>query len=104
MGGKSWHEATDYCRGLSIPNEFKYDLVSLQSEDEYNFILYYEWSDIYNEWGHTFHIWTGLNDLDKEGEWRWSDGSILQYAKPKAIWTSPWRPGEPLDTGVSTGN
>ena len=35
--------------------------------------------------------WTGLNDREKEGEYKWSDGSFFNY--------SNWKPGEPSGRG-----
>ena len=60
----SWDNARSYCqhRGahlLSIPTEFE--------ESWFPFSLKGQ------------HFWTGLNDLDKKGIFRWSDGSPLKY-------------------------
>ena len=47
-------------------------------------------------------FWTGLNDRNVEGEYKWSDGTLLEYADPITTATSPpWLPGEPKDYGVS---
>jgi len=100
-GGKNWLDARNYCRDFSkkYPT-YKYDLVSLQNEDEYNFILNTEWSELYKKWKAQFGIWVGLNDRDEEGTWTWSDGSSLNYANPNpTAHTPPWRKGEPYAVG-----
>lgn len=101
VGFKSWLDARDYCRELSkeYPT-YKYDLVSLQNEDEYNFILNTEWSEIYKKWKEQFGIWIGLNDRDEEGKWTWSDGAPLDYGNPSpTAQTPPWKRGEPKQYG-----
>ena len=96
---KNWKEARDYCRSICPFNGITYDLLSLQDKAEYNFVLSYDWSGIYTEDRKAFAIWTGLNDLDKNGEWTWSDGSQLNYGSPN-ISSSPWKDGHPKENSV----
>ena len=99
----NWNGAQTYCRGLKTKG-FKYDLISFDSEEEYNAVLDYDWSDIYTKNKETFGIWVGLNKGKKDG-WEWSDRSSLEYANPKCPrWegkegSTPWRKGEPDGTG-----
>ncbi|KAI8486421.1 hypothetical protein Bbelb_359200 [Branchiostoma belcheri] len=37
------------------------------------------------------YFWFGLSDENREGQWRWEDGTILNKS---ADWTN-WRPGQP---------
>ena len=105
----NWKDARDECRKLSSQNpSLNYDLISLQSESEYNFALHNNWcSDCgvnkpYTSWKQFGAFWTGLNDRNVEGEYKWSDGAVLEYADPITNATSsPWNPGEPHDIGVS---
>nr|XP_039268231.1 CD209 antigen-like protein E [Styela clava] len=39
-------------------------------------------------------IWIGLNDIEREGVWVWSDGNILTDIR-----SIPWRNGEPNNDG-----
>ena len=81
-----------------------YDLVSLQNEDEYNFILYNDWSKLYTTWKEQFAIWIGLNDLEKEDRWEWSDGSALEYPIPYQISSyPPWQSG-PMANNIEPNN
>ena len=105
----NWEDARDECRKLSSQYPLlKYDFISLHSEEEYHFLLHNPWcSDCginrsYTSWKDMAGFWTGLNDRDVEGEYKWSDGAVLDYADPITSATSPpWRPGEPHDIGVS---
>ena len=89
---KSWDDARDYCRELDDDNpSFVYDLISLQSEKEYEWMKDNTWSDVYNEWKETFSIWIGLNDKAVEGKWEWSDGSKGKYMD--VLGSEPWIEG-----------
>ena len=90
-------EAKEYCQGLSKCGEWSYDLITLQSEEEYNFMLHYNWSALYGEWKGSISIWTGLNNIDEESEWNWSDESPFFYQdyEIKGISSLPWAQGEP---------
>ena len=106
-GTMKWEDARDECRKLSnqYPS-FKYDLISLQSEKEYDFLLHNDWCYTcgkdtptpYNSWKEKGSFWTGLNDIDVEGEYEWSDGSVLEYGK--TFKTKPWMETEPNNSGV----
>lgn len=98
----NWKDAKAYCQSLSKCGEWSYDLISLQSEDEYNFMLHYNWSAVYDEWKQSFSIWTGLNYIKDEFEWQWSDGSSFHYPgyENKGIRSLPWTQGEPNNQNV----
>jgi hypothetical protein len=105
----NWKDARDECRKLSNQySSLKYDLISLQSEEEYNFLVNNNWCSYcginmsFRSWKDHAHLWTGLNDRDVEGEYKWSDGAVLDYADPITSATNPpWRTGEPNNIGVS---
>ena len=72
---KPWLEALASCREIGA------ELVKIESQNEREFI------------DATFlstrkKIWIGLTDVQKEGVWKWSDGTSLQGY-------SNWGPGEP---------
>ena len=96
-------EAKEYCQGLSECGKWKYDLISLHSVEEYNFMLHYNWSILYDEWKQSFSIWTGLNNIEDESSWNWSDGSAFLYQnyETKGINSLPWAPGEPNNQNVN---
>ena len=96
LPNRNWKEAREYCQSLD-PEEWIFDLISLQDKDEYNFMLHYNWSALYDEWKEQFSIWVGLNDREEESKWVWSDGSNY---KGNGIESLPWMPGEPNDQNV----
>ncbi|XP_029979951.1 CD209 antigen-like protein C isoform X2 [Sphaeramia orbicularis] len=55
---RNWEAARQDCRNRGA------DLVIIKSEDEQNFISRFKQD-----------YWIGLNDLEKEGTWKWVDGS-----------------------------
>lgn len=87
----NWTDAQDFCTKLNIPDMI-YDLVSLQDKNEYDFVLSYDWSELYKTYKETFAIWIGLNDIDEEDDWRWSDNSPLKYPIASNL---PWIKNEP---------
>ncbi|XP_014877714.1 CD209 antigen-like protein C isoform X2 [Poecilia latipinna] len=66
----TWGESRNDClkRGA--------DLVIINSRDEQDFLTWYK-----------KRLWIGLTDAEKEGEWKWVDGTRLN--------TSYWGPDEP---------
>lgn len=66
-GSLTWFEARAACeeRGAS--------LVKIESEDEDEFI-----AETMDPWDGEF-FWVGLNELDEEGTWVWTDGSTPAY-------------------------
>lgn len=75
-GAKRWIEAREACRELGG------QLVSIHSQEEQDFLTKHA-----SQTG----SWTGLRDLDIEGEFVWMDGNPLDY--------SNWGPGEPNNGG-----
>ncbi|XP_042638610.1 low affinity immunoglobulin epsilon Fc receptor [Orycteropus afer afer] len=70
-GAQMWIQAKYAC------NDLHAQLVSIHSPEEQDFLSRHAKKD----------SWTGLQDLDVEGEFIWLDGSPVDY--------SNWRPGEP---------
>jgi hypothetical protein len=92
----NWTDAQDFCTKLNIPDMI-YNLVSLQDKNEYDFVLSYDWSELYKTYKETFAIWIGLNDIDEEDDWRWSDNSPLKYPIASNL---PWIKNEPNNHNV----
>eukprot|EP00057_Strongylocentrotus_purpuratus_P008876 XP_011663350.1 PREDICTED: uncharacterized protein LOC105437901 [Strongylocentrotus purpuratus] len=70
--------ALDACRNL---NDYG-DLASVADQDESNFLFVYSRRTF-----DTSSYWIGFNDLDEEGAWAWTDGSVTSYTN--------WYSGEP---------
>ena len=76
---KTWNESSLYCQSLAGD----YDLVTISSEDEYNFLK-----------GQVIRpMWIGLHDITYEGNYSWADGSLSNFGRDFNV--IPWCPGEP---------
>ncbi|XP_062398998.1 CD209 antigen-like [Sardina pilchardus] len=71
---KNWGESRRECQQMGG------DLVIINNQDEQNFVKI-----------HQSDNWIGLNDINKEREWRWVDGTLLTHGF--------WHPGEPNNLG-----
>ncbi|XP_073672060.1 uncharacterized protein [Paramisgurnus dabryanus] len=69
---KSWTESRRYCTQKGA------DLLIINNKEEQDFV---------QKISSTNHIWIGLSDSDKEGRWKWVDGSTLT--------SGFWSPKEP---------
>jgi len=77
---RKWQDAESACKGLN-PSAH---LASINSNEENSFL-----HAMFMEMGGNKHndYWVGGNDRNSEGNFRWSDGSLVLFQK--------WRGGEP---------
>ena len=89
---KTWNEARDYCQQILPHNEWRYDLISIQTKEELDFMLHFDWSEKYKEWKEESSIWIGLNNLEDMANWQWSDESEVMYPTDDTleIHALPW--------------
>lgn len=78
--GHNWNDARESCLA------YEGDLLSLGSKPEMDFINEISARFVY----HRQHLWIGLNDLDEENKFAWSDGTPLN---PDVY--NNWGQGEP---------
>ncbi|XP_077993136.1 lymphocyte antigen 75-like [Glandiceps talaboti] len=69
----NWYDALDYCREMGA------DLASFHSEEEEYFVI--------QQTGQSQSVWLGMNDIEEDGVYVWSDGSNVTYVN--------WAVGEP---------
>ena len=62
---KTWTEAEAHCQSEGG------NLASVSTENE--------WQKVLSVSGERFEFWLGGSDLDEEGVWRWTDGSLWNY-------------------------
>ena len=80
---KSWQDSKKYCEAKGG------DLASLSSKEEHLVVL-----DVARRYCPTaLSVMVGLTDHEREGEWRWAEGSGLQKQTGK-LYTN-WAPGSP---------
>ena len=89
---KTWNEARDYCQRILPRHEWRYDLISIQTKEELDFMLHFDWSEKYKEWKEESSIWIGLNNLEDMANWQWSDESEVMYPTDDTleIHALPW--------------
>ncbi|XP_022089887.1 echinoidin-like [Acanthaster planci] len=91
-----WREAEARCQRYFSPVGTQGHLASIHSYAE-NAFVYELWrsskivpSDMISNYNRFDSVWIGMNDLEVEGNYRWSDGSAVKYRK--------WADAEPNDT------
>ena len=89
---KSWNEARDYCQQIMPRDEWRYDLISIQTKEELDFMLHFDWSSGYKKLKEGLSIWIGLNNLEEMVNWQWSDQSEVMYPNGDTIeiHSLPW--------------
>lgn len=78
--GQTWNDARDSCRADEG------DLLSVGNKLEMDFINEISARFVY----HRQHLWIGLNDLNEENKFVWSDGTPFN----PSVYNN-WGPGEP---------
>nr|CAB3263945.1 macrophage mannose receptor 1 [Phallusia mammillata] len=72
---KTWFEARDYCQTLGGPgNPGNADLVSIHSDTDLSIFTV----KVLPSWVPA-PVWLGLNDVNSEDRWQWSDGSPVNF-------------------------
>ena len=66
--GETWNNAREKCKKLGA------ELVKIESADENEFI---KTTVLRTTASSPVAYWIGLSDQVKEGEWKWTDGSLL---------------------------
>ena len=84
-----WLHARDTCKQLNG----SFDLLSVLSEDEMSFTI------DYMKLIKAKRAWIGLNDIDKENEFKWADGSVFNYGSQLRQY--PWRDIQPDNVSCS---
>ena len=82
---KSWNEAKDYCQQILPRDEWRYDLISIETKEELSFMLHFDWSKNYKESKDRSSIWLGLNNLEEMSNWQWSDKFEVMYQTDDSI-------------------
>ncbi|XP_071793491.1 CD209 antigen-like protein C [Asterias amurensis] len=80
---RTWSDARDYCRSLGK------ELAILETKEEFEFIQQL----LRDQAIHQNH-WLGASDSEKEGSFKWLDGSVLPSD------STMWHTGEPNSQGV----
>ncbi|XP_038078467.1 macrophage mannose receptor 1-like [Patiria miniata] len=79
---RDWNQAEEFC------HERGGHLASIHSEDDNNYILNLIGDNLVGQ-----SYWIGLREYAVEGDYKWCDGSAVDYTR--------WRPNEPNDGGGS---
>ncbi|KAL5010617.1 hypothetical protein ScPMuIL_012922 [Solemya velum] len=88
--GSSRQKSVDDAR--SVCQARQGDLLKVDDTNELNWLLS-ELRKLENSYDGEHEWWTGLNNIENEREWKWTDGSLLQ---PNVI---TWGQGEPNNIG-----
>jgi len=78
FGRLPWHAANELCKSKNMT------MASLHSQEEND--LFWDWTDDYP-------LWLGMSDLDADGQFKWTDGTPLDFEN--------WSIGQPSDEPYS---